>query len=105
MLFVVYVGLDEHFFTLLPQSEREQHEVLDREFVLAVEARHFCHQLRSGNVRFLEALFSCQESVVLSTPEFDTLRGQLAQTELTQLISRRSVWDRHTARSLNTEKI
>ena len=83
VLFVVYVGLDEHFFTLLPQSEREQHEVLDREFVLAVEVRHFCHQLRSGNVRFLEAFFSCQESVVLSTPEFDSLRGQLAQTELT----------------------
>ena len=83
ILFVVYVGLDEHFFTLLPQSEREQHEVLDKEFVLAVEVRHFCHQLRSGNVRFLEAFFSCQESIVLSSPEFDSLRGQLAQSQLT----------------------
>ena len=83
VLFVVYVGLDEHFFTLLPQSEREQHEVLDKKFVLAVEVRHFCHQLIRGNVRFLEALFSCPESVVLSSPEFDGLRAQLSQPALT----------------------
>ena len=82
ILCVVYVGLDEHFFTLLPQSEREQHEVIDRDFVLAVEVRHFCFQVKSGNVRFLEVLFSPPESVVLSTPEFDCLRGKLVQSEL-----------------------
>ena len=82
VLFIVYVGLDEHFFTLLSQSEREQHEVLDREFVIAVEVRHFCNQIRQGNVRFLEALFSPLESAVLSSPEFDQLRGKLQQSEL-----------------------
>ncbi|KAI6649530.1 hypothetical protein LOD99_6696 [Oopsacas minuta] len=86
ILFVVYVGLDEHFFTLLTQSEREQHEVIDRDFVVAVEVRHFCNQIKSGNVRFLEALFCPLESVILSSPEFDCLRGKLKQSEFTTVV-------------------
>lgn len=36
----------------------------------ACEVRHFCSELLSGNVRYLEALCSAAESLVISSPQW-----------------------------------
>lgn len=100
LLYVVYVGTDEQFFSLATPHERELAETIDQVryacschsesscyccmqgVVFAADVRHFCSQLLRGNVRAVEALCVPPECVIMATPTWFELVGQLNPVKL-----------------------
>lgn len=54
-------------------------------FLFATEVRHFCAQLRKGNVRSVEALCAPPESLILCSPEWFGLVGLVDPVSLLQV--------------------
>ena len=54
-------------------------------FLFAAEVRHFCAQLRRGNVRSVEALCAPPENLILCSPEWFGLVGLIDPVSLLQV--------------------
>ncbi|XP_062516579.1 uncharacterized protein LOC134191942 isoform X2 [Corticium candelabrum] len=82
VLFVVFLVNEEHFLSLATPHEKELQEVINEDWLCAVEARHFSHHLQRGNIRFAEAFGSPENGVIINTSEFQQLQLDVSPDQL-----------------------